>query len=59
MPKPVKTPLQQVLKVQGDEKGGILNGWPTVPYLPGDPGRRKRYLAVLGISDTDLLTRED
>jgi hypothetical protein len=59
MPKPVKTPTQQVLKVRGDERGAILNGLPSIPYLPKNPARRKRLLWALGIAQSELLTRED
>ena len=54
-----KTPVQRVEPVRGDGTGAILNGWPVTPYLPADPERRASLLAVLGIRETGLLTRED
>lgn len=59
MPKPVKTPVQQVLKVQGDASGSIRNGFPAIPYLPRDPWRRTALLTALGLAEGQLLTRKD
>jgi hypothetical protein len=35
------------MPVQGDDECEIRNGYPVSPYLPRDPGRRRRLLKAL------------
>jgi hypothetical protein len=43
----VEYPRNQVRVTQSDEKGAVRNVPNNRPYLPADPGRRARLLALL------------
>jgi len=58
--------MQRVaMPLQGDADGEIRNGYPAVPYLPRDPGRRARLLQALGYlpgnttTDRSVITTEE
>lgn len=40
------------MPLQVDAEREIRNGYPAMPYLPRDPGRRARLLNLLGLGNT-------
>jgi hypothetical protein len=52
-------PRQQIRFSNLDKDGVIRNGRPNLPYLPRDPDRRARLLALLHIPDDAQFVGKD